>query len=231
MLAIAVAILCGAVAVQILPALPPRWLDGLLACTALAGLGTCLRWRASSIVWCLAIAVAAFAWTAWRADLSMDARLPHALEKQDILVTGTVADLPHAQEDSTRFDFTIATAQFDGNPVPVRGHVRLSWYASRQHAPPTMVPCTTWRLRVRMKRPHGLVNPGGMDFERSALQKGIIATGYVREDPANAMLAEDACVDGVRARISDAIGAALPGDTHAARLLRALSVGDERALD
>ena len=231
MLAIAVAILCGAVAVQMLPALPPRWLDGLLACTALAGLGTCLRWRASSIVWCLAIAVAAFAWTAWRADLSMDARLPHALEKQDILVTGTVADLPHAQEDSTRFDFMIATAQFDGNPVPVRGHVRLSWYASRQHAPPTMVPCTTWRLRVRMKRPHGLVNPGGMDFERSALQKGIIATGYVREDPANAMLAEDACVDGVRARISDAIGAALPGDTHAARLLRALSVGDERALD
>ena len=231
MLAIAVAILCGAVAVQILPALPPRWLDGLLACTALAGLGTCLRWRASSIVWCLAIAVAAFAWTAWRADLSMDARLPHALEKQDILVTGTVADLPHAQEDSTRFDFMIATAQFDGNPVPVRGHVRLSWYASRQHAPPTIVPCTTWRLRVRMKRPHGLVNPGGMDFERSALQKGIIATGYVREDPANAMLAEDACVDGVRARISDAIGAALPGETHAARLLRALSVGDERALD
>src|SRR5690348_11301720 len=75
MLAIAVAILCGAVAVQMLPALPPRWLDGLLACTALVGLGTCLRWRASSIVWCLAIAVAAFAWTAWRADLAMDARL------------------------------------------------------------------------------------------------------------------------------------------------------------
>jgi len=231
MLAIAVAILCGAVAVQMLPALPPRWLDGLLACTALAGLGTCLRWRASSIIWCLATAVAAFAWTACRADLSMNARLPYALEKQDILVTGTVMDLPHAQEDSTRFDFTIATAQFDGNPVPVRGHVRLSWYASRQHAPPTIVPCTTWRLRVRMKRPHGLVNPGGMDFERSALQKGIIATGYVREHPANAMLAQDACVDGVRARISDAIGAALPDDAHAARLLRALSVGDERALD
>jgi competence protein ComEC len=231
MLAIAVAILCGAVAVQMLPAVPPRWLDGLLACTALAGLGTCLRWRASSIIWCLATAVAAFAWTACRADLSMNARLPYALEKQDILVTGTVMDLPHAQEDSTRFDFTIATAQFDGNPVPVRGHVRLSWYASRQHAPPTIVPCTTWRLRVRMKRPHGLANPGGMDFERSALQKGIIATGYVREHPANAMLAQDACVDGVRARISDAIGAALPDDAHAARLLRALSVGDERALD
>jgi competence protein ComEC len=231
MLAVAVAILCGAVAVQVLSALPPHWLDGLLACMALLGFGACLRWRAPSIVWCVAIAVAAFAWTAWRADIAMQARLPHALEKQDILVTGTVTDLPHAQEDSTRFDFTIASAQFRGTSVPVGGHVRLSWYASRQHAPPRIAPCTTWRLRVRMKRPHGLVTPGGMDFERSALQKGIIATGYVREDPANAMLAEGVCVDGVRARISDAIEAALPDDAHAARLLRALSVGDERALD
>jgi len=231
MLTLAVAILCGAVAVQGLPVLPPSWLDGLLACMALIGFGACLRWPLSSVAWCVAIAVAAFAWTAWRADLAMGARLPYALEKQDMLVIGTVTDLPRAQEDSTRFDFTIATASFGGNSVPVRGHVRLSWYASRHHAPPRIQPCTRWRLRVRMKRPHGLVNPGGMDFERSALQKGIIATGYVREDPANAMLTEGACVDGVRARISDAIGAALPNDAHAVRLLRALSVGDERALD
>ena len=231
MLTFAVAILCGAVAVQGLPVLPPSWLDGLLACMALIGFGACLRWPLSSVAWCVAIAVAAFAWTAWRADLAMGARLPYALEKQDMLVIGTVTDLPRAQEDSTRFDFTIATASFGGNSVPVRGHVRLSWYASRHHAPPRIQPCTRWRLRVRMKRPHGLVNPGGMDFERSALQKGIIATGYVREDPANAMLTEGACVDGVRARISDAIGAALPNDAHAVRLLRALSVGDERALD
>ncbi|HET9818587.1 MAG TPA: DNA internalization-related competence protein ComEC/Rec2, partial [Rhodanobacteraceae bacterium] len=61
--------------------------------------------------------------------------------------------------------------------------------------------------------------------------KGVIATGYVREDTANAELDDGACVDGVRARIGSAIDAALPNDAHAARLLRALSVGDERALD
>ena len=82
-----------------------------------------------------------------------------------------------------------------------------------------------------MERPRGVVNPGGLDFERSALQKGIVATGYVREDAANALLADGTCVDGIRARIARAIEAALPGDAHAARLLRALSVGDERALD
>lgn len=190
-----------------------------------------MRWRAPGMPWCLAIALAAFAWTAWRADLAMDARLPHALEKRDILVTGTVVDLPRAQDDSTRFDFDIASAQFDGRAVPVRGSVRLSWYASRTQPPPAIPACSTWRIRVRMKRPHGLVNPGGFDFERSALQKGVIATGYVRDDPANAMLRTGACVDGIRARVAASIEAALPNDAHAARLLRALSVGDERALD
>jgi len=231
MLAGALAILAGAVLVEGLPVLPPRWLDALLAVLALAGLPACLRWRKFSWIGIAALALGAFAWTAWRADLAMQARLPHALEKQDILVTGVVTDLPQAQDGSTRFDFDVAHAAFHGHAVPVQGHVRLSWYASRQHAPPAIAPCTTWRLTVRMKRPHGLVNPGGMDFERSALQKGIIATGYVREDPANALLGEGACVDGLRARIAAAIGAALPDDVHAARLLRALSVGDERALD
>ncbi|MGN6790341.1 MAG: DNA internalization-related competence protein ComEC/Rec2 [Rhodanobacteraceae bacterium] len=231
MLVGAVAILAGAVAVQALPALPPKWFDACLAMAALAGVGVAARWRAQAAAWWLVVALAVFAWTAWRADLAMGARLPHALEKQDLLATGTVTDLPQAQDGSTRFDFDIATARFGGRAVPVRGHVRLSWYASRSHAPPAIEPCTTWRLRVRMKRPHGLVNPGGMDFERSALQKGIIAAGYVREDAANALLAEGTCVDGIRARIANAIEAALPDDAHAARLLRALSVGDERALD
>ncbi|HEX5354507.1 MAG TPA: DNA internalization-related competence protein ComEC/Rec2 [Rhodanobacteraceae bacterium] len=227
----ALAILAGAVLVQALPALPPRWLDASLACVSLAGLGACLRWRPRGWVWCLPIVLAALAWTAWRADLAMAARLPHALEKQDILVTGKVTGLPQVRERSTRFDFDIASARFEGRGLPVHGHVRLSWYASREQAQPTIPACATWRLRVRMKRPHGLVNPGGMDFERSALQKGIIATGYVRNDNADAMLGEGACVDGIRTKVAQAIGASLPNDAHAARLLRALSVGDQSALD
>ncbi|MGH8190667.1 MAG: DNA internalization-related competence protein ComEC/Rec2, partial [Rhodanobacteraceae bacterium] len=151
--------------------------------------------------------------------------------KQDILVTGTVTDLPQAQDGSTRFDFHVASARFNDRAVPARGHVRLSWYATRQHTPPPIAPCTTWRLRVRMKRPHGMINPGGMDFERSALQKRIIATGYVREDPANTMLDRGVCLDGMRVRVGSAIDAALPDEAHAARLLRALSIGDESALD
>lgn len=230
-LAGALPILAGCVLVQVLPRLPPRGLDLALAALALAAIGLCLRRRATAWMWWLAFVVGAFAWTAWRADLALTARLPHALEKQDLLVTGTVVGLPEARGDSTRFGFDVATARLRGQPVSVHGRVHLSWYPTRRHAPPPIAPCTRWRLRVRMKRPHGLVNPGGSDFERSALEKRIIATGYVREDPADALLGRTACVDAERARIGAAIGAVLPHDPHAARLLRALSVGDERALD
>lgn len=225
------ALLLGALAVQRLTALPPAWLDVVLACLALAWLGIVVRWRLPAWLGWLAMLLLAFAWTAWRADLAMQARLPHALEKQDIVVSGTVTGLPQVRDGATQFEFDIAQSRFDGRRVPVHGRARLSWYAPRHGVQPEIPACSRWRLRVRMKRPHGMVNPGGMDFERAALQQGIVATGYVRNDAANAMLAQGACVDGARSRIAQAIAAALPGDPHAARLLRALSVGDERALD
>lgn len=230
-LAAAVAILAGAVLVQGLRALPPAWADAALAMIAMLVWMACGHRRCGVWIGGLCLLALAFAWTAWRADLALNARLPHALEKQDILVTGTVTGLPQMQDGATRFEFTIDRANFHGRAVPVRGKVRLAWYASRHRSPPLIAPCSSWQLRLRLKRPHGMVNPGGMDFERTALQQGIIATGYVREDPADRRLAAGACFDRARSRIARAIEAALPADAHAARLLRALSVGDERALD
>jgi competence protein ComEC len=230
-LACALALLAGTLSVQALPALPPPLRDGMAACAAAAIAVACARrpWLFPATL--AAVAIAAFGWTAWRADLAMSARLPRPLEKQDVLVTGRVTGLPQARRASTRFTLAVAKARFDGRAIPLRGRVRLSWYAAGSRPPPDLAPCTTWRLRVRLKRPRGLVNPGGLDFERSALEKGIVATGYVRDDPANAPLQHGLCVDGLRARIAGAVVAALPHDPHAARLLRALSVGDERALD
>jgi competence protein ComEC len=249
LLACGLALLAGALLVQTLPQLPPRWLDEV---SLIAGLGLfALNCRAQarsykkpspSRAWLgadavvgavilAAITVAAFGWTALRADVAMQARLPHALEGRDLVVTGKVEDLPQAEPESTRFQFNVARASLDGASVPLRGNLRLSWYAPRHGTVPDLEPCSHWRLRVRLKRPRGLINPGGFDFERSALQQRIVGTGYVRKDAANAELSTAACVDGLRARIANAIVAALPDNPHAARLLRALSVGDQRALD
>ncbi len=231
LLAGATAMLLGAVLVQGLTTLPPRWLDALLVALAALGASAGGYWRAPRWLWCIPIVVLAFAWTAWRADLAMAARLSPRFEKQDLLVAGRVTGLPQAQPGATRFEFDVSSATLDGRPVPLAGYTRLSWYASRRHAAPAIRACTTWRLRVRLKRPHGFVNPGGLDFERSALQRGLVAQGYVREGPDNQRLASGVCVDGVRERVVAAIAAALPAGAHSVRLLRALSVGDERALD
>jgi len=238
LLACGLALLVGALLVQLLPRLPPRWLDWLLifVIPVQAGIHFAFRRKCNrpivpAVLIPLTVGIAAFGWTALRADIAMQARLPHALEGRDLLVIGTIEDLPEAETESTRFDFGVVSASLDGAAIPLRGNLRLSWYASRDGVAPVPEPCSRWRLRVRLKRPRSLLNPGGLDFERSALQQRIVATGYVREDPSNAQLSRVACVDGLRTHISNAIAAALRDDPHAARLLRALSVGDQSALD
>jgi competence protein ComEC len=217
--------LAGALAVQTLSALPPRWIDAVLAAAALAMIILFRRAR-----W-LAFFLLAAAWTMWRADMSLSQRLPHALEGADVVVSGEVHGLPRAQDDATRFEFDVDSATHEGKPIALSGRLRLAWYDTESSPAPGIAPCSDWQLRLRLKRPRGGVNPGGFDFERYALEAGIVATGYVREDAANAQSgAALLCVDRLRARIGATIDATL-GDTASAHLLRALAFGDQHAMD
>ena len=219
--ATALALLAGALAVQTLTALPSRWLQLGIGVFGLFVLLLRSRWR-----WVGFVLIAA-AWTMLRADVALSQRLPHALEGVDILATGSVHGLPRAQEDGTRFEFDVDSAQRDGKPIALNGRVRLSWYTDA----PAIEPCAHWQLRLRLKRPRGMINPGGFDFERYALEQGIVATGYVREDAANRTLGSAAiCVDRLRARIGTAISTTL-GPGPSADLLRALAFGDQQAMD
>ena len=223
--AAALAMLAGALAVQTLHALPPRWIDALLALTALATIAFFRRAR-----W-IGFFLLAAAWTLWRADMSLAQRLPHAFEGEDVVVTGRVHGLPRAQDDATRFEFEADSAAHDGRPIAFSGRLRLAWYGTGSNRVPDIEPCSNWRLRLRLKRPRGGVNPGGFDFERYALEAGIVGTGYVRESPDNRESgAARVCVDRLRARVGAAIDASL-GDSASAHLLRALAFGDQHAMN
>jgi competence protein ComEC len=87
---------------------------------------------------------------------------------------------------------------------------------------------------VRLKRPHGNINPGGFDLEAWLLERNLRATGYVRESPDNRRV----CAFGGRAtdyvqrareRIRNRIAQALPGAPYAG-VLTALAIGDQRAI-
>jgi len=62
----------------------------------------------------------------------------------------------------------------DGKPVS--GRIRLDCAS----CPLDFQPGQTWRLRVSLKPIHGLVNPGGFDYERWAVSRDLIARGSVK---------------------------------------------------
>jgi len=215
-----VALLAGAVAMQLLERLPPMpWL-------AVAGACAVPLWRWPLLRWAALIALGA-CWFGWRADLALQQRLPRDLEGVDLDVRARLVDLPARRGDSTRLDLYVEDARRDGIPVALHGLIRVSWYG----ATPLLRPCARWQLRVRLKRPRGASNPGGVDMERQALQLGIHATGYVRDDGERRELdVSRFCIDAWRERIAAEIDRRLPGD-EVAPLLRALAVGDQRGLD
>ena len=185
----------------------------------------------------LAALLAGFFYAAWRAESRLADALPVRWETRDIRITGIVDDLPQNGSDGARFAFAIERVHTAGAYVPRR--VSLAWHASRvedeEDAPPPIVHAgERWRLVVRLKRPHGNVNPDGFDLEAWLLEHDLRATGYVRGDPANAREAPFAgrptdYVQRARERIRERIGAAIPGAPYAGVLI-ALAIGDQRAI-
>ena len=87
---------------------------------------------------------------------------------------------------------------------------------------------------MRLKRPHGYVNPAGFDLEAWLLEHDLRATGYVRDSSANLRLAAfvgrpSDFVQRAREAVRARIVAALPGAPYAGVLV-ALAIGDQRAI-
>jgi len=218
---IAVAFLLGVFTVQLCAALPPSWIDVLLVAAAAA------IWRVPRLR-LVAVVLIGFAWCAWRASLALDARLLAELEGRDFDVTGVVDELPISRIEASRAILRIERVELDGKILPIAGRVRIAWYAAPAGA---LEACSRWQLRLRLKRPRGLVNPGGFDFERHALERGIVAVGYVRADGENRKVGERAlCIDRLRADLSREIAERI-ADPHDAALVRAFAIGDTRGLD
>ena len=100
-------------------------------------------------------------------------------EGKSLNAEGMVISLPETNAQSVRFNFRIDRLTHKGQPVESNpGRVRLSWYKGHQ----PLQPGETWRLRIRLKRPHGYMNPGGFDYESWLFQNRLRATGYVVDD-------------------------------------------------
>ena len=104
------------------------------------------------------------------------------LEGQTLTLTGHVVTLPEYHEDGIRFEFQVDNPiLYLGKHWPAPGKIRLGWY----HQSQPVRPGQRWQLTVRLKRPHGFMNPGGFDYEGWVFQHRIKALGYVVNTPQN----------------------------------------------
>ena len=211
MIVSALSFLAGLLVVQQFSALPgSQW---LIAVTVAFGIMAWLRhWRwvffVMGLLWAIVFAMNRLA-----------DRLPESLEGIDIPVKGVIADLPKQDERRTRFEFFVTQS---AQKLPNK--LRLSWYFPDQ----AIRAGQHWSFVVKLKRPHGSMNPGGFDYERWLYTQGIGAAGYVRSSPKPVLLGRDPAWSSIavwRQSISDRLTLML-GDRHSLPLIKALTIGD-----
>ena len=195
-------------------------------------------------LWVTLACALAFALAGARANYYLQTVLNPALEGRTLQVVGIVANLPQRMEDSARFRFEVESARdANGTPVPLPPQLLLGWYGNRlngnedklQAPPADLRPGDRWQLAVRLKAPHGHINPHGFDYELWLWEQGLQATGYVR------LGAKDAppqwlgstwthAIDRLRQSVRSAIEVQV-ADRALAGIVAALLVGDQAAID
>jgi competence protein ComEC len=219
------------------------WSAYVVACAA-AALLFAAAWSWRRFAWrgvVLAVAAAAlagFSVSGWQATSRLRDALQPELEGRDLVVSGIVASLPQQGPAGLRFQFAIDAEARRGESAGLPQLIALGWYSGFHEDAALTQPQRElragqrWRFTVRLRRPHGNLNPNGFDYELNLFEQGVRATGYVRDAPPPLLLAEAAGfpVERLRQRVRDAIYINV-ADRRAAGVLAALAVGDQSAIE
>ncbi|WP_226661739.1 DNA internalization-related competence protein ComEC/Rec2 [Microbulbifer aggregans] len=168
----------------------------------------------------------------------LDMRLPTSQHGGDVSVSLVVTSLPDVRPavsafgrfrpiGSDRYDVKFsARVASAADPGLLGRKLLLGWYG----VPKADVPRagSHWQMQLRLKRPRGSVNPHTFDYEAWLLQRGVYATGYVRDRSLRPTQILDssglpAFRESLRDRIDD-------GGWDNGRLIRALLLGDRSGL-
>jgi competence protein ComEC len=221
-----------------------------LCVLGLAGLHRVLRRRSPPAALVLAAALVLGACggaglAGWRAAHIARSALDPALEGADLRVTGVVAQMPQRSEAGLRFRLDVESAlDASGEPVRLPPTLGVAWYAQglgdahEARAPGPAVALHAgerWRLMVRLKAPHGSLNPHGFDTELWLWEQGVQASGYVRSGKRDAAPERLGAtwqhpVERAREAVRDAVFERV-ADARQAGVIAALITGDQAAIE
>lgn len=177
-----------------------------------------------------------FIWALALASYRLSDALPSDWQQKNITMIGVVASLPEQTEHGQRFLFDVEQVLTKEASVPK--HISLSInqpYSATSIKSAIEIPQVQvgerWQCTVRLKRPHGVVNPHGFDFEGWALAENMRAMGSVRLKSGVKRLDEQVMnprywVDYVRANVASRIGRVLETKPYAG-VIRALVIGED----
>lgn len=174
----------GLLSLRFLPALPSTgWLLAMLVVALML-----LPFRTHP----LAFFLLGLCWACFSAQSALDERLSPALDGQTRWVEGRVVGLPQQTSTGVRFELTDSRSRTARLPK----RIRVSWYGG-----PQVNSGERWRLAVTLKRPSGLLNFHGFDYEAWLLAQRMGATGSVKDGQRLAP-ARNAWRDSLRQRLS-----------------------------
>lgn len=158
------------------PQLPPvSMLPAMLLLALLflyLGLNTFVSGSLLGIIWMASVGHCYLHW-----------QLPKDKIHQVVTVMGKITTVMHASKD---LRFQLQVQQLDGETLWLRPTVRLSW---RSPAWPLKA-AQRVQLQVKLKPPHGLANQGAFNYQQWLFSRNIVATGYVRQQGDNQLLAK-----------------------------------------
>ncbi|SEI62645.1 competence protein ComEC [Azotobacter beijerinckii] len=157
------ALAAGLLVLRFLPALPPWWLWSVLLLGGLA----CLWFRRYPP----ALFLLGLGWACLSAHWALEGRLPAELDGRTLWLEGQVVGLPERADGTLRFQLE----EVRSRRAELPRRLRLAW-----HGGPEIRAGERWRLAVALKRPRGLVNPQGFDYEAWLLAQRIGASGTVK---------------------------------------------------
>ena len=189
----------------------------------LALLALRLSWLRLPLFCCLG-----FLWALMHAYWLLGSALDPLLESKDVHVEGVIVSLPEQRGKRVRFQFKVEKLHYQDERYPTPGQIQLNWYRNA----PLLKVGEQWRLQVRLRRPHGFMNPGGFDYEGWLFRERVGATGYVRDALENQKLADGNSryiLQSLRQTLRDRIYQAVT-NSSVAGIIVALVIGDRSGL-
>ncbi|MEH6389858.1 MAG: DNA internalization-related competence protein ComEC/Rec2 [Pseudomonas profundi] len=207
------ALFVGLITPLLMPSLPPGW---SIAAALPVMLGAALSGGSGRV---LAAFLAGLIWASYCHHQALDQRLAPALDGQKVVLEGRISGLPEPTLTGWRFELADARLVETGEALPL---IRAHWYGGE--------PVTSdqrWQFEANLRRPRGMSNPGGFDYEGWLYAQEIGALGSIRQGQ---LLEQPALrLNGLRSRIRHRLDTTLGAQSGGQRLL-ALIVGDRSVL-